>query len=86
MVKVAVVGAGVIGLSSALHVKELFPEAKVVVFADKFPPNTTSDVAGGFWEPHLLRDTPEESIRSNNLTIFKIFFVPRFQSCHSLKV
>ncbi|XP_045159215.2 D-aspartate oxidase-like isoform X2 [Mercenaria mercenaria] len=63
MVKICVVGAGVIGLSSALRIIELHPEAEVVVIADKFSPGTTSDVSGGFWEPHLLGDTPQEKIR-----------------------
>lgn len=70
MVKVAVIGAGVIGLSSALHVKEIVPEAEVVVLADKFPPNTTSDVSGGLWGPRLLLTTPEESIRLKRLMIY----------------
>ncbi|XP_060566263.1 D-aspartate oxidase-like [Ruditapes philippinarum] len=63
MVKVCVIGAGVIGLSSALRIIELHPDAEVIVIADKFSPVTTTDVSGGFWEPHLLGDTPEEKIR-----------------------
>lgn len=63
MVKVCVIGAGVIGLSSAVRVLERHPTADVIVMADRFSPNTTSDVSGGFWEPHLLGDTPEEKIR-----------------------
>lgn len=63
MPRIAVIGAGVIGLSSALRIRELLPQAEVTVFADKFPPFTTSDVSGGFWEPHLLFDTPKESER-----------------------
>ena len=63
MVKVCVIGAGVIGLSSALRIIEQHPEVEVTVIADKFSPATTTDVSGGFWEPHLLGDTPQEKIR-----------------------
>ena len=63
MTHVAVVGAGVIGLSTALHIRELMPNVEVVVIADKFPPFTTTDVSGGFWEPHLVKDTPTDKIR-----------------------
>ena len=45
--KVAVVGAGVIGLSAALHLTERFPSLlDVTVIADRFTPDTTSDKAG----------------------------------------
>lgn len=71
------IGAGVIGLSTALHIRELLPHVEVVVFADKFPPYTTSDVAGGFWEPHLLHNTPEESIRYLRLLIICVLLDDR---------
>ncbi|KAL4218449.1 hypothetical protein ACF0H5_023184 [Mactra antiquata] len=63
MVKIGIIGAGVIGLSSALRIIETLPEAEVEVLADKFSPFTTTDVSGGFWEPHLLGDTPEVKIK-----------------------
>ena len=47
MVRVVVVGAGVIGLSSALHLLERFPGAfDMTVVSEKFSPNTTSDKVG----------------------------------------
>ncbi|XP_052778170.1 D-aspartate oxidase-like isoform X2 [Mya arenaria] len=61
--RVCVVGAGVIGLSSALRVLDVCPDAEVTVVAAKFSPETTTDVSGGFWEPHLLGDTPEADVR-----------------------
>ncbi|KAK7508347.1 hypothetical protein BaRGS_00000586 [Batillaria attramentaria] len=65
--QVAVVGAGVIGLSTALRLllEGGTPDAKVevTIIADRFTPNTTSDGSGGFWEPYALGNTPISSIR-----------------------
>ena len=42
-----VVGAGVIGLSTAVHLSERFGDAlEVTIVADKFSPDTTADQAG----------------------------------------
>jgi glycine/D-amino acid oxidase-like deaminating enzyme len=58
---VAVIGAGVIGLSTARLVQEAgFP---VTLYAAALPPETTSNIAGGQWHPfgHYRHDsvTPE---------------------------
>ena len=58
---VAVIGAGVMGLSTARLVQEAgFP---VTIYAEALPPETTSNVAGGQWHPfgHFRSDsvTPE---------------------------
>lgn len=51
---VAVIGGGVIGLTSAVRLLEAgFP---VTVFARALPPNTTSDIAGAFWSPSATAD------------------------------
>uniref|UniRef100_A0A8B9PP71 D-aspartate oxidase n=1 Tax=Apteryx owenii TaxID=8824 RepID=A0A8B9PP71_APTOW len=50
--KVAVVGAGVVGLSTALCVVETFPACSLAVVAEQFTPDTTSDVAAGMLIPH----------------------------------
>lgn len=51
-VKLAVVGAGVIGLSSAYHLADKFRgEVSVTVIAEKFSPSTTSDKAGSLIYP-----------------------------------
>lgn len=50
--KVAVVGAGVVGLSTALCIVETCPSCSVTVLSDQFSPNTTSDVAAGMLIPH----------------------------------
>lgn len=51
---VAVIGGGVIGLTSAVRLLEAgFP---VTVFARALPPNTTSDIAAAFWSPSATAD------------------------------
>jgi D-amino-acid oxidase len=47
---VAVIGAGVMGLTTARLVQEAgFP---VTIYAQALPPDTTSNIAGGQWMPH----------------------------------
>lgn len=62
VVKIAIIGAGVVGLSCATVIQERFPHIPVTIIADKFSPETTSDGAAGLWWPFLLSDTPEEDI------------------------
>ncbi|XP_051880856.1 D-aspartate oxidase [Pristis pectinata] len=57
-VRVAVIGAGVVGLSTALCVAETVPNCSVTVIAEEFSPHTTSDVAAGVLSPHLSPETP----------------------------
>ncbi|XP_072313082.1 D-aspartate oxidase [Eucyclogobius newberryi] len=45
--KVVVVGAGVVGFSSAVCIAESLPGVSVTVVAEKFSPDTTSDGAAG---------------------------------------
>ena len=53
--KIAVIGAGVIGLSVAYRLTEKFGDSvSVTVIADKFTPHTTSDKAGGSVVPYDL--------------------------------
>lgn len=55
--RVVVIGAGVIGLSTALCIHERFNPVQPLhmkIYADRFTPFTTSDVAAGFWQPYLL--------------------------------
>lgn len=55
--RVAVIGAGVIGLSTALCIHDRFHAAdqhlEIEVYADRFTPHTTSDGAAGLWQPYL---------------------------------
>ncbi|KAG7244064.1 hypothetical protein INR49_006226 [Caranx melampygus] len=55
--QVAVIGAGVIGLSTAQSIYERYHSVvrplTIEVYADRFTPLTTSDGAAGFWQPYL---------------------------------
>lgn len=57
----AVLGGGVVGLTTAIAL--LKRGKSVTIYADAFPPHTTSDVAGALWYPVTLYDpavaTPE---------------------------
>lgn len=59
--KVAIVGAGICGLSTAVRLQAADPCLDITIIAEKFSPETTSDVAAGFWEPIFMRDTPIEN-------------------------
>lgn len=69
--KFAVIGCGVIGLSTALMLQRKFQDGPgtVTIYAKDLPPDTTSNIAGGFWSPTSVYDdesaTPqfEESYR-----------------------
>ncbi|KAJ8673540.1 hypothetical protein QAD02_004802 [Eretmocerus hayati] len=60
--RVLVIGAGVIGITSAVAVKENFPLAKVTVIGEKFSPETTGDGSAGLWSPYLLANTDPDNI------------------------
>jgi hypothetical protein len=73
--RIAVLGAGVIGLTTAVLLKERGYD--VALFAAAFPPNTTSDVAGGQWAP--------ASVQHNNKTKaqFERILTKAYQVHHS---
>ncbi|XP_074043445.1 D-aspartate oxidase-like isoform X2 [Macrotis lagotis] len=56
--RVAVIGAGVIGLSTAVCISESIPQCSIDVISDKFTPDTTSDVAAGILIPHVYPENP----------------------------
>ena len=58
--KVTVVGAGVIGLTSAWRLKQRFQDAvDVEIVAEKIASDTTSEGAGGLWKPFALTGTDD---------------------------
>ncbi|KAL0969790.1 hypothetical protein UPYG_G00232330 [Umbra pygmaea] len=59
-VEVAVVGAGVVGLSTAVCIAEALPYCSVTLMADRFSPDTTSDVAAGILICTPFADLPLE--------------------------
>jgi glycine/D-amino acid oxidase-like deaminating enzyme len=60
----AVIGCGVVGLTTArlLQLRGCNP----VIYAKAMPPETTSNVAGGLWEPTSLFDHGRESVEFRN--------------------
>ena len=59
-----VLGAGIIGATSAFRLKQKFPECELRVVAEELSPHTTSDIAAGYWEPHLDPDTDPALVTS----------------------
>uniref|UniRef100_A0A8D8R5Z8 D-aspartate oxidase n=1 Tax=Cacopsylla melanoneura TaxID=428564 RepID=A0A8D8R5Z8_9HEMI len=49
--KVAILGAGVVGLSTAIEFQSRFPSCELTLIADKFTLDTTSDGAAGLFDP-----------------------------------
>ena len=59
--RVAIVGAGVVGLSTALAIQQERPDVKVTVVADKFLRDTLSIGAGGYFRPEA-NISPDENL------------------------
>ncbi len=55
---ICVVGAGVVGLTSALRLQQE-AGARVTVVAERFGGDTTTAGAAGVWQPYKVSDTPE---------------------------
>ena len=61
--RVCVIGAGVVGLSSAVRIQDELPHCDVTLLADRFSPDTTSDGSGGFWLLHLVGGVSQDLLR-----------------------
>ncbi|KAK2843496.1 hypothetical protein Q7C36_011711 [Tachysurus vachellii] len=59
-VKVAVIGAGIVGMSTAVCIAEALPFCTVTVLAKEFSPDTTSDIAAGILLPKEIPGIPLE--------------------------
>ncbi|XP_043922594.1 D-aspartate oxidase isoform X1 [Protopterus annectens] len=68
--KIAVIGAGVVGLSTAVCIAESLPDCSVTVISEKFSPDTTSDVAAGILIPKMFPETPLQLQKSWFKTTF----------------
>lgn len=75
--RVAVLGAGVIGFSTALRLAQEQPDANITVLAEHFDSGTTSSGAAGLWEPFKLSDTPAELVRQWGSETFAFLQVGR---------
>lgn len=82
---VTVVGAGIIGTTTAYRIKRRFPNLDISLVAEKFSPNTTSDIAAGWWEPHLDPDTPPHLI-NHWAGLTYSFFLDLWRSKHIQEV
>lgn len=61
--KIAIIGAGVIGSTTAIRLQEQFGKSiSITIFSDAFSPHTTGDVSAGLWGPFLLCNTSPEKI------------------------
>lgn len=63
--KIAIVGAGVVGLSCAVKITEFLKtneNVDVSLISEKFSPNTTGDGSAGLWGPYLIGDTASDKI------------------------
>lgn len=60
---VCVVGAGVIGLSTAYSLANCRANFKVTLISEKFSPYTTGDGAAGKWDPSNYHQTPVDHLR-----------------------
>lgn len=43
MVKIGIVGGGIMGLSSAIRLQCEFPDVEITLISEKFSPETTAD-------------------------------------------
>uniref|UniRef100_A0A8C6BEL6 D-amino-acid oxidase n=1 Tax=Monodon monoceros TaxID=40151 RepID=A0A8C6BEL6_MONMO len=70
--RVVVIGAGVIGLSTALCIHERYHSVlqslDVKVYAERFTPLTNTDVAAGLWQPYLSKPSNPQEARWNQQT------------------
>jgi D-amino-acid oxidase len=79
---VAVLGAGVMGLTVATLLTEIRPKISLTVYAEKFTPCTTSDIAGGQWAPSLVNFKAHDS--SAKLTYFDV--LRRARKAHEKRI
>ena len=58
--KIAVLGAGISGISTAYEIlKDFGNNVVLTIIAEEFVPDITSSMAAGLWQPNALSNTPE---------------------------
>jgi len=60
--RITVVGAGVVGVATALSILDALPNCRLSLVSEAFSPHTTGDIAAGFWEPVFFGDCPLEDM------------------------
>ena len=55
--KIAVIGGGIIGTTSAMAIIDSIPNIEITLISEKFSPNTTSDGSGGLIFPYIRGNT-----------------------------
>ena len=65
--KVAIIGAGITGVSTAICLQDSDPSLDLTILAEKFSPeNITSDIGAGLWSsiPGVwMKDTTKDKLR-----------------------
>lgn len=63
MYNIAIIGGGVIGLTTAIAIQDKFKFlSKITIYTETRSPYTTGDVSAGLWGPYLLQETNIKSI------------------------
>ncbi|CAL4092854.1 unnamed protein product [Meganyctiphanes norvegica] len=83
MVEICVVGAGIVGLSTATLLQESLPHAKVTIIAEKFTTETTSDGAAGIFRPGIAFRGPNLEITKQWLNDAYVYFNDILKSTES---
>lgn len=60
--RIAVVGAGIVGLTTALELQDEYRNAEITVLAKDFYEDTTSYIAAGIFRPGTSFTGPNEEI------------------------
>ncbi len=72
--QICIIGAGTVGLSQALHIKQTFKDqVNVTIIADRFVSETTSYGSGGKWQPSNIAGTPDEKVNGWGQKAFEHF-------------
>ncbi len=81
--KVAVLGAGVIGLTAASHILERFPgQVDLTLISEKFSPHTVSDKSGAIFSLACHKDS--DSFEHEQEDCYKKWITRSFQSFQSI--
>ncbi len=61
--KIAIVGAGIIGITCATRILEFYPETQLTIISENnCPSTTTSAISAGLWMPYCVSGCDEEML------------------------